>query len=120
LLLAMKLKRQTEKRADAMPVKKVLIPVVDGVEQNKLHPDTFHIPSESEKCNVKPLDFVKAGFDTGEDEIVTERMWVVVASIKDGVIRGALANEPFMSRKGKLGDPVRMEFRHILAIEENR
>lgn len=93
-----------------------LVPVMDGVEQNKLYPDTFEIPSNMDKANIRPGDFVKAGFATDVDT-PTERMWVLVTEIAAGVIRGRLASEPVIT-KAKLDDPVAMEFRHVIEIKE--
>jgi hypothetical protein len=93
-----------------------LIPVMDGVELNRKHPDTFTIPSETDKNRIKTGDFVKAGFSTGAT-IPTERMWVRVVEIDAGLIRGTLANTPAYV-EAKHGDLVEMEFRHVLAIQE--
>lgn len=93
-----------------------LIPVMDGVEQNRLYPDTFPIPTRMDKDRIKPGDFVKAGF-LGEGNMSTERLWVLVTEVDAGTIRGTLANEPVMV-SAKFGDLVEMEFRHIIEIQE--
>ena len=40
---------------------------VDGVEMNRNHPDTFHIPDADEKAAIKVGDFVKIGFIPTDD-----------------------------------------------------
>jgi len=91
-----------------------LKPTLNGVEQNRKYPDTFSIPSEEAKDGVRPGDFVKGAF--GGDEVKrTERMWVKVTEVHEGLVRGTLANEPAFL-KVRHGALVEMEFRHILAI----
>jgi uncharacterized protein YegJ (DUF2314 family) len=95
-----------------------LKPTLDGVEQNRKYPDTFSIPSEEAKEGVRPGDYVKGAF--GGDEVKhTERMWVKVTEVHEGLIRGTLDNDPAFL-KVKRGALVEMEFRHILAIMKKR
>jgi uncharacterized protein YegJ (DUF2314 family) len=91
-----------------------LKPTLDGVAQNRLYPDTFHIPSEEAKESVRPGDFVKGAFG-GDEAQRTERMWVKVTEVHEGLIRGTLDNDPLFLPV-KPGALVEMEFRHILAI----
>ncbi len=102
---------------------------VDGIEMNRNHPDTFHIPDTAEKSAIKVGDFVKIGFiptpearELGID--MTERMWVKVSELDASrgdleplFLTGTMANAPFVfSDVLSHGDAVSFENRHILSI----
>ncbi len=102
---------------------------VDGVEMNRNHPDTFHIPDADEKAAIKVGDFVKIGFiptdDAKKEGIdITERMWVKVSELdaprgdsEPLFLTGTLANDPFVfSDVLSFEDVVSFENRHILSI----
>lgn len=90
--------------------------LVDGIKQNKLHPDTFEIPTKKEIGEVKLGQYVKLGFI--EEGSPPERMWVMVDSIKGDKFRGFLNNNPFIISSIKCGDVVVFESKHILSIFE--
>ena len=83
--------------------------LTDAVERNRLHPDTFYVPPEAERKNLKVGDFAKLGF---EDR---ERMWVLVTGKIGGLYVGTLANDP-MSIDMKFGDKVEFEQHNIMDI----
>lgn len=85
-----------------------MITLVDGVEQNRLYPATFEIPSEEAKAAVRPGDFVKIGF---QYQGLCERMWVQVHG--DGF--GELNNDPVRVPM-VCGETVHYERYHILSI----
>ena len=107
--------------------------LMDGVRQNKKHPETFSIPSRSDKLKVLAGVYVKLGFinpdkDTAKDRKISprtkyapqmdERMWALVTLIQGRKYYGVLHNEPlsFKTKVLKYGDKVVFESRHILDI----
>lgn len=85
--------------------------LMDGVEQNRLYPDTFEIPSDKEKAALRPGDYVKLCFEDPLGLSVSERMWVQV--IKRGT--GRLMNTP-LAADLEWGDMVDYEDRHVLSV----
>ena len=83
--------------------------LTNAVERNRLHPDTFYVPPEDERRNLKVGDFAKLGF---EDR---ERMWVLVTGKEGDLYFGLLSNTP-MSVDMKYGDKVEFEQHHIMDI----
>lgn len=71
-----------------------------AVQLNKLHPDTFEIPTAEERHSLKPGDRVKLIFRRRVKDAVAERMWVrVFKRMADGVYEGVLDNEPLYDLK---------------------
>lgn len=70
--------------------------LLDAVEMNIRHPDTFFIPSDAAINAIKPGDFVKLGFVPNAEaramgaEMV-ERMWVEVSET-DAARRGCVSS----------------------------
>ncbi len=68
----------------------------DAEERNRAHPDTFYIPSETERKTLRAGDFAKVIFDVSG--YLAERMWVEITGLGDPAngVRyvGKLANEP--------------------------
>lgn len=92
---------------------KSLYKIKSGVKLNRLHPDTFEIPSDEDKALVKRGDFVKLIF---ESDYGTERMWVEVVNDYPGGMNGKLANYPFNIPGLEHGDPVDFKPKHIIDI----
>lgn len=66
---------------------------INGVIENRLHPDTFKIPSREDKMAIHPGCYVKVGFVLKDH--TPERMWLIVTSLNDdGTITGTLDNDP--------------------------
>lgn len=73
-----------------------------GVVSAESYPDTFHIPSDEERANVKRGDVVKLQFEVAveseenvdETELWGERMWVVVKGHVGPYLWGLLNNVP--------------------------
>ena len=86
---------------------KTVFPLTDGVAMNAAHPLTFEIPTDEEKADIKPGDFVKLGFIGN----MTERMWVEVT--EPG--KGLLNNDPVVVDM-ECGDPVEYEPKNVLSI----
>jgi hypothetical protein len=93
------------------------IQLVDGVERNQRHPNTFHIPTEDEKALVQPGDHVQISFEWIKSPDNTpngERMWVQVTAPG----KGKLDNDPtFLPIKH--GEIVEFDARHIIGIIHN-
>lgn len=64
---------------------------VNGVEMNKLHPDTFQIPSASHKSNILANMYVKIGVFA--KSVHSEKFWVKVIGVMDGMIYGTVNND---------------------------
>lgn len=90
--------------------------LIDGVERNREHPDTFKIPSEDERAQ-QPLDAtVKIGFEGGEGP--GEKFWTtVVARLDGGDYLLCVDNDLVMTtRHGlRLRDIVRASPHHIIS-----
>ncbi len=92
--------------------------LIDGVDRNTTHPETFEIPSEEERDAVRNGDTVKVGFevidfDLGED--IGERMWVSVTFANGNTLVGWIDNVP-ISQNLQLKQEIQFERRHILNI----
>lgn len=89
------------------------------VEMNKRFPETFFIPSqddinESEAGDVVKLIFVlKAPKKVG---CCSEKMWVRILNIHNGIFIGALDNEPCYLKSIKHGDIVAFRAENIACI----
>ena len=99
------------------------IDFVNGVEMNREHPETFHIPSVSEKTAAKPGQFVKVGVnfipETKED-FHCERFWVIVSEnlVDRQIIKGLINNDLlYTDRHGLACDqPIELPYDAILII----
>ena len=87
-----------------------------GVEWNREHPDTFWIPSESEKDAVRPGMLVRLMWNVRG--FPGERMWVHVTRVKGDRIEGRLWNYPVFVGLYS-GDRVRFKREHIIDISYN-
>lgn len=57
--------------------------MINGVEMNRMFPDTFGIPTKLEKALIEPGMYVKVGISKpAEDGITGERFWVLVTEYK--------------------------------------
>lgn len=103
---------------------KTPIKMVDGVRQHKKHPETFSIPSRSDKLKIGAGVYVKICFinpDKGKFNplAIDERMWVLVKKeVGPRKYQGILHNEPVSFERDvlKYGAKVVFESRHILDI----
>jgi len=91
--------------------------LINGVERHKESPETFEIPTKTEIEMLAVDSLVKLGFEEGADEdVVGERMWVVITKIIDGKFEGKLDNDPTQVKAIKAGDSVVFAAENILAI----
>ena len=90
------------------------IDFIDGVERNEECPDTFHIPSTSEKLRIATEDYVKVA--TGG-----ERFWVSVKSIDGEQLKGEVNNHLVCSDEHGLefGDVIELKMKNVLSIIQN-
>ncbi|MFG3231697.1 DUF2314 domain-containing protein [Streptomyces antibioticus] len=86
-----------------------------GVEFNRLHPETFWIPSDEEKDALVPGVPVKLMFDMKDGW--GERMWVEVVAVKKRNIIGVLRNDPWGIPRLHHGDRIRFKRDHIIDID---
>lgn len=89
---------------------------VNGVTQNRLHPDTFEIPSNEEKADIQPGDHIKVGFLIDEGNIEAERMWLRVTGRNGNSITGTLANDPVCITAYGFGDEFTVTLDEVLSI----
>ena len=93
------------------------IELLDGVEQNKKHPTTFHIPSKEEKDSIQIGTHVKVA-----DTEVGERFWVEVDDIiSDDLMIGRIDNVLISNQPYNFNDRIYLtkdNFIDILDIEE--
>ncbi|MDA8019563.1 MAG: hypothetical protein MPN21_19135 [Thermoanaerobaculia bacterium] len=93
------------------------------------HPETFWIPSESERNSARRGQAAKLIFEievadeTGKILIESERMWVVVSEIGDGFYIGILDNQPASIEPSddvylRFGAEVPFAARHIIEIAD--
>ena len=94
----------------------------DGEKAHAEHPDTFWIPSQQERDNLKVGDLAKLRFvlalvdEEGNEEEAAERMWVEVEECADAWYRGVLTNQPASTDEVLLGMEVWFEPRHVIDI----
>lgn len=77
----------------------------DGVESNRLHPDTFWIPSPEEKARITEGSVVKLMFHMRDGW--GERMWVKVEKVTRKGYVGTLRNSPVGIPRLDYGDKVK-------------
>ncbi|MWB99035.1 hypothetical protein [Agromyces seonyuensis] len=91
--------------------------LTDGVAMNAEWPDTFEIPEQRHKDNVRVGDIVKLGFNSEHEG--GERMWVQVTKVKGDRYWGNLDNEPVVIWGLQPGSTVRFRGKHIIALYED-
>lgn len=69
--------------------------LASGVEQHRKTPETFWIPSDSDKAAIKPGDYAKLIFSVEGNDGPAERMWVLVTARDGDSITGTLDNQPY-------------------------
>lgn len=89
--------------------------LLDAQARNRLHPDTFPVPSAEELAKVKVGDYVKLGIEVSvPGGPNAERMWFRV--VEPGL--GQLDNDPILGKFHQLeiGDTLKFEPRHVVDI----
>ena len=89
----------------------------DGEELHKEFPDSFWIPSRSQRESLESDQLVKLVFRIiANEETETERMWVVIQRQTDGDYIGILDNDPYCTDEMKSGLEIRFQPRHVIEI----
>ncbi|MGJ7525564.1 TIR domain-containing protein [Variovorax sp. GB1P17] len=98
-----------------------------GVVRHQSNPDTFEIPDEALRRNLKPGNIVKLMFDIevldGDlKEISIERMWVIVQERSGPYYIGLLDNDPISCDEDVLsaGDRVVFLPEHVISIIDEK
>lgn len=92
--------------------------LMDGVERNRAHPDTFHIPYAEELDAIKVGFWVKVGAMTPKaHRCEAERFWVKVTEVTPEGFKGTVDNDTVLANHHGLRymDIVSIERRHVLA-----
>ncbi|KQL18804.1 DUF2314 domain-containing protein [Cytobacillus solani] len=87
--------------------------LMNAVVQNKLHPNTFEIPTKSDIAKIKIDTYVKLCFEEVGKQ--SERMWVLVTFADGENFNGVLHNQPVGLRSVKHGDVVKFKHYNILS-----
>lgn len=97
--------------------------LIDCIAQNKCHPNTFEIPSQNLVAKLKVGDAAKVFFQYDvfypsplNANINSERLWVNIIEIVDGVFTGTIANDP-VNPNLKFGQRISFEAKHICNLE---
>jgi Uncharacterized protein conserved in bacteria (DUF2314) len=90
-----------------------------GVKMNRKYPDTFWIPSDEEKRDIKVGDHVRLIFEMSEQwgrGRWGERMWVNVEEINDRRLMGTLRNTPAGIPKLNPGDRIKFTMDDVIDV----
>ncbi|MFD1716018.1 hypothetical protein ACFSBZ_16205 [Amnibacterium flavum] len=90
---------------------------MDGIAMNAMAPDTFEIPEQRHKDQIRVGDLVKVGFDSFREG--GERMWVEVTKVKGDRYWGTLANQPAVVWGVHYGSRLRFRGKHIISLYED-
>ena len=88
--------------------------LLDAVEMNKKHPDTFEIPTGEERNGLELGDKVYLSFES--KKYGSERMWVQVSYIGDEEYEGILQSFPMSFEILKHGDTIPFISQNVLNI----
>lgn len=92
--------------------KPIQIELMNGVEQNKQYPNSFHIPSDEKKSKVEVGDVVKI-----VDIQYGERFWVIVKEfISDELMVGEINNQLVGNQPFSLGDKIFLTMDNIIDV----
>lgn len=92
--------------------KPIQIDLLNGVEQNKKHPNSFHILSDEKKSKIKVGDCVKI-VDS------TERFWVIVKEfISDELMVGEINNQLVGNQPYSLGDKIFLTMDNVIDVHD--
>ena len=88
-----------------------------GVERHAETPDTFQIPPQADRENLKPGDLAKIIFriEIGDD-VYVERMWVKLSEVRPEFYVGLLDNDPYCTDELRSGMRVEFHADHVIQI----
>lgn len=84
------------------------------------NPDSFFTPCQERLNVLAPGDFIKAIFKPHDPSFLTERMWVKITRIQDGVITGILSNDPADAIPLSAGDEIQLPVSYVIDILTDR
>lgn len=93
-----------------------------GEDYHQLNPETFEIPDERIRRNLRPGDFAKLIFAIaieGDDDPIYERMWVVVREVAGNGYFGLLDNEPDIDENDEFWVGTELPFgpEHVIDVQ---
>lgn len=110
-------KRKSDNEEITKNIKKgkpIQIELMNGVEQNKKHPTSFHIPSDEKKSKIEVGDCVKV-----VDNQYGERFWVRVKEfISDELMVGEIDNKLVCKQPYSLGDKIFLTMDNIIDVHD--
>ena len=91
-----------------------------GVDAQAESPETFHLPSASDRGSLGRGDFAKLifRFSDGNREFV-ERMWVRVEAVGPEGYVGILDNNPYNTDEIRAGGRVKFNSDHVIQIQRD-
>jgi hypothetical protein len=92
--------------------------LLDGEALHNAHPDTFQIPTEEARRDLRPGNWAKLGFEilNSINDYKDERMWVTVDESNSSVYRGTLRSDPVHNVGAVLGDRITFAPQHVLNV----
>lgn len=87
--------------------------LVSGVERNRQYPETFSVPSEQEKAELRVGDLVKLSFELRKSR-EGDRMWVEITGIGRRGYKGLLCNTAVMIPRLEGGRRIGFRSEHII------
>lgn len=92
------------------------VTMIDGVERNRLHPKTFHIPTFAEKFMVEAGKYVKVGLESPDGN--GEKFWLLVTRRAGDKMVGEVSNDLVRTHQHGIicGDRLQFQPQHILSI----
>jgi hypothetical protein len=89
----------------------------NGAELHREYPETFQIPPQSVRENLRVGDLVKLIFRIEFDgEAHVERMWVQITEVRAEYYVGALDNDPYCTEEIRSGMRVEFHADHVIQI----
>ncbi len=87
-----------------------MLTLIDGVALNQSNPETFQIPTDEEKANIKPGDSVKIGIADHD-----EQFWVTIETVAEEHFFGRVDNH-LLTDEISFGETITFQKRHVLTI----
>ncbi len=93
--------------------------LINGVEMNAAHPDTFSVPCETARESLQPGDHAKIGLTSEEGG---ERFWVKITEVRSGPNQGeahdytGVVDNDLVVFDIPLGEPIDFDAPHVLDV----
>ena len=95
--------------------------LANGIDRHNESPESFLIPTDKEKLQLKVGDTIKLIFEFESDEpdvSGAERMWVEITKIEKNILEWRLDNDPYEIKDLKCDDLIIFNYDHIIDIYE--